>query len=235
MYEVHEFAEFREKVSDWEKESSERKDTADELHKRFENLKEIIGDSLPAVENYVEAVDSHVGRHQKKVARLSEAIAEYLELSLKERLALRAASKLHDVGKICVPPEILNKPGSLTQLEYDIAQFHSYIGFKVISKIRVMEDAARIVYQHHERIDGSGYPLGLKGSEINMGARILAVADVLEAMTSSQPYRFSHDLKNTLEEILKGRGTSYDPVVVDACIELFKRKLFEENVSDLQT
>ena len=134
-----------------------------------------------------------------------------------------------------LPSEILNKPGSLTQLEYDIAQFHSYIGFKVISKIRVMEDAARIVHQHHERIDGSGYPLGLKGSEIDMGARILAVADVLEAMTSSQPYRFSHDLKNTLEEILKGRGTSYDPVVVDACIELFKRKLFEENVSDLQT
>jgi putative nucleotidyltransferase with HDIG domain len=224
VYEVHEFAEFREKVSVWEKESPERKNSAEELRSRFEALKEIIKDSLPAVEQYVKAVDSHVSRHQKKVARLSEAIAEYLELSLKGKLALRAASKLHDLGKICVPSEILNKPGSLTQLEYDIAQFHSYIGFKVISKIRVMEDAARIVLQHHERIDGSGYPLGLKGDEIDMGARILAVADVLEAMTSSQPYRFSHDLKKTLEEILKGKGTHYDPDVVDACIELFDKK-----------
>ncbi len=227
---MHEFAEFRDKVSEWENDNPECENTADELHRRFEFLKEAITDSLPAVEKYVEAVDSHVGRHQRKVAKLSETIAEYLELSLKDKLALRAASKLHDLGKICVPPEILNKPGSLTQLEYDIAQFHSYIGFKVISKIKVMEDAARIVHQHHERIDGSGYPLGLKGSEIDMGARILAVADVLEAMTSSQPYRFSHDLKNTLEEISKGRGASYDPVVVDACLELF-----EKNISDLKT
>lgn len=230
MYEVHEFAEFRDKVSDWEKENPERKHVADRLHKRFESLKEAIADSLPTVERYVDVVDSHVSQHQRKVAKLSEAIAEYLELSLKEKLALRAASKLHDLGKICVPSEILNKPGSLTQLEYDIAQFHSYIGFKVLSKIRVMEDAARMVLQHHERIDGSGYPLGLKRSEIDMGARILAVADVLEAMTSSQPYRFSHDLENTLEEIIKGRGTRYDPVVVDACIELF-----EKNIPDSKT
>jgi HD-GYP domain-containing protein (c-di-GMP phosphodiesterase class II) len=226
---MHEFAEFRHKVGDWEKENPECKNTADELHKRFEFLKEAMAESLPAVEKYVEGVDDHVGRHQRKVTRLSESIADYLELNLKEKLALRAASKLHDLGKICVPPEILNKPGSLTQLEYDIAQFHSYIGFKVISKIKVMEDAARIVHQHHERIDGSGYPLGLQGSEIDMGARILAVADVLEAMTSSQPYRFSHDLKKTLEEIAEKRGIHYDPVVVDACIELF-----EKHISDLR-
>ena len=226
---MHEFAEFRDKVGDWEKENPECKNAADELHKRFEFLKEAITESLPAVERYVDGVDSHVGQHQRKVTRLSESIADYLELNLKEKLALRAASKLHDLGKICVPPEILNKPGSLTQLEYDIAQFHSYIGFKVISKIKVMEDAARIVHQHHERIDGSGYPLGLKGSEIDMGARILAVADVLEAMTSSQPYRFSHDLKKTLEEISEKRGIHYDPVVVDACIELF-----EKHISDLR-
>lgn len=221
---MHEFAEFRDKVSDWEKENPEHKNIADELHRRFEYLKEAINNSLPAVEQYVESVESHVGQHQRKVAKISEALAEYLGLSLKQKLALRAASKLHDLGKICVPTEILNKPGSLTQLEYDIAQFHSYIGFKVISKIRVMEDAARVVLQHHERIDGSGYPSGLKEDKIDMGARILAVADVLEAMTASQPYRFSHDLEKTLEEISKGRGVQYDSDVVDACIEIFKKR-----------
>lgn len=221
---MHEFAEFREKVSDWENENPECKNSAEELHKRFEVLKEAITNSLPSVEEYVDSVEKRVGQHQKNVAKISEALADYLGLSLKEKLALRAASKLHDVGKICIPSEILNKPGSLTQLEYDIAQFHSYISFKVLSKVRVMEDAARMVLQHHERIDGSGYPQGLRGDKIDIGAKILAVADVLEAMTSSQPYRFSHDLKKTLEEILTGRGKQYDPDVVDACMELFERK-----------
>ncbi len=222
---MHEFAEFRQKVIDWEKESSNRKDTADELHKRFETLKETIDDSLPAVERYVESIDNHISNHQKKVATLSEAVAEYMELNLKDKLVLRAASKLHDVGKVCIPSEILNKPGSLTKLEYDITQFHSYIGYKIIAKIRVMKEASKIVLQHHERIDGSGYPAGLKGNEIDIGAKILAVADVLEAMTSSQPYRFSHDLKKTLEEISKGKGVQYDPDVVDACIKLFEKKI----------
>ncbi|MEJ2354979.1 MAG: HD domain-containing protein [candidate division WOR-3 bacterium] len=221
---MHEFAEFREKVSDWENENPECKNSAEELHKRFEVLKEAITNSLPSVEEYVDSVEKRVGQHQKNVAKISEALADYLGLSLKEKLALRAASKLHDVGKICIPSEILNKPGSLTQLEYDIAQFHSYISFRVLSKVRVMEDAARMVLQHHERIDGSGYPQGIRGDKIDIGAKILAVADVLEAMTASQPYRFSHDLKKTLEEILTGRGKQYDPDVVDACMELFERK-----------
>jgi HD-GYP domain-containing protein (c-di-GMP phosphodiesterase class II) len=221
---MHEFAEFRQMIVAWEKECSERKNTADELHERFETLKEAITKSLPAVETYVESVDNHIGRHQKRVAKISEAVAEYMELALKKKLALRAASKLHDVGKVCVPLEILNKPGSLTKLEYDIARFHSYISYKIISKVKVMEDASKIVLQHHERIDGSGYPAGLKGKEIDIGAKILAVADVLEAMTSSQPYRFSHGLVKTLEEISKGKGIHYDPDVVDVCIELFRQK-----------
>jgi putative nucleotidyltransferase with HDIG domain len=221
---MHEFAEFRQMVVAWEKECSERKNTADELHERFESLKEAIATSLPAVETYVERVDNHISRHQKRVAKISEVVAEYMELSLKQKLALRAASKLHDVGKVCVPLEILNKPGSLTKLEYDIARFHSYIGYKIISKIRVMEEASKIVLQHHERIDGSGYPAGLRGKEIDIGAKILAVADVLEAMTSSQPYRFSHGLAKTLEEIEKGKGVHYDLDVVDVCVELFEQK-----------
>jgi HD-GYP domain-containing protein (c-di-GMP phosphodiesterase class II) len=221
---MHEFAEFRQKISAWEKESSEHKNTADELHERFEALKEAITQSLPAVETCVERIDNRINQHQRRVAKISEGIAEYMELALKQKLTLRAASKLHDVGKACVPLEILNKPGSLTKLEYDIATFHSYIGYKIISKIKVMEEASRIVLQHHERIDGSGYPEGLKGKEIDIGAKILAVADVLEAMTSSQPYRFPHSLGKTLEEISKGKGTKYDPDVVDVCVELFKQK-----------
>jgi putative nucleotidyltransferase with HDIG domain len=221
---MHEFAEFRDKVNDWEKENPGCRNSADELHRRFEFLKDAITNSLPTVEQYIGSIEKRVGQHQKKVAKISEALAERIELSLREKLALRAASKLHDVGKICIPSEILNKPGSLTQLEYDIAQFHSYISFKVLSKVKVMEEAASIVLQHHERIDGSGYPMGLKGDKIDMGAKILAVADVLEAMTSSQPYRFSHDLKKALEEILKGKGKQYDPDVADACMVLFEKR-----------
>ncbi len=221
---MHEFAEFHQKVTVWEKECSERKNTADELHERFESLKEAIAKSLPDVETYVERIDNRISRHQKRVAKISEGVAEYMELTLKQKLALRAASKLHDVGKVCVPLEILNKPGSLTELEYDITRFHSYIGYKIISKIRVMEEASKIVLQHHERIDGSGYPAGLKGKEIDIGAKILGVADVLEAMTSLQPYRFSHSLDKTLEEISKGKGVHYDPDVVDVCVELFEQK-----------
>jgi len=221
---MHEFAEFRQKLIEWEKNNFDTNNIADELHKRFESLKEAIANSLPAVERYVESLDPHISTHQKQVAKISEALAEYMELSLKDKLALRAASKLHDLGKLCVPPEILNKPGSLTKLEYDIAQFHSYIGYKVLSKIRVMGEAAKIILQHHERIDGSGYPEGRKGNEISRGAKILAVADVLEAMTSSQPYRFSHDLNNSLEELSKGKGVKYDSYIVDACIELFDKK-----------
>jgi len=221
---MHEFADFRDKVSDWERENPEHKNIADELHRRFESLKEAITCSLPSTEEYVNSVEKHVGQHQKNVAKISESLAEYMELSLREKLSLRAASKLHDVGKICIPSEILNKPGSLTRLEYDIARFHSYISFKVISKVKVMSEAAGMVLQHHERIDGSGYPMGLKGDKIDMGAKILAVADVLEAMTSSQPYRFSHDITKTLEEISKGSGKQYDPDVVDACIKLFGKR-----------
>lgn len=221
---MHEFAEFRQKVEEWEKNNSEGNNTADRLHKIFESLKEAITNSLPAVERYVESLDPHISTHQKKVARISEVLADYMELSLKEKLAIRAASKLHDLGKLCVPSGILNKPGSLTALEYEIAQFHSYIGYRVLAKIRVMEEAARIVLQHHERIDGSGYPEGLTGEEISRGAKILAVADVLEAMSSSQPYRFSHGIKGSLEEIAKGKGVKYDSYVVDACIELFDKK-----------
>ncbi len=222
---MHEFAEFRDKLRDWEKENPGCENSADELHRRFEFLKEAITDSLPAVEKYVEKVEKRVVQHQKKVAKISEALAEQMKLNLRDKLSLKVASKLHDVGKICIPPEILNKPGSLTRLEYDIARFHSYISFKVLSRIRVMEGAARMVLQHHERIDGSGYPLGLKGDKIDIGAKILAVADVLGAMTSSQPYRFSRDLKETMEEISKGRGTQYDPDVVDACMKLFENNI----------
>ncbi|MEO0292925.1 MAG: HD domain-containing phosphohydrolase [candidate division WOR-3 bacterium] len=216
------FVDFHKKVVTWEKGFSDRENTTDELHERFEYLKKAITNSLSAIEQYVEKVSNHISRHQTRVTEISEKLAEYMDLSFKQKLTLRAASKLHDIGKICIPEEILNKPGSLTQLEYDIARFHPYIGYKVISKVKVMEETSIIVLQHHERVDGTGYPDGLKGHEIDIGAKILAVADVLEAMTSPQPYRFPHSIEKTLKEIIEGKDKLYDSEVVEACVKLIE-------------
>ena len=135
---------------------------------------------------------------------------------------LRIAGLLHDIGKISIPGDILNKPGKLTPLEFEIVKNHPSLGYTILKNISYFPELAKIVLQHHERIDGSGYPQGLKGGEILLEARILAVADVVEAMTSHRPYRAAHPLEEALEEIRKNRGKLYDPDVVDICLKLFE-------------
>jgi HD-GYP domain-containing protein (c-di-GMP phosphodiesterase class II) len=137
------------------------------------------------------------------------------------------AGLIHDLGKICVPAEILSKPGQLTEIEHTLIQDHPQVGFEILKEIEFPWPVAQIVLQHHERIDGSGYPAGLGGEDIIMEAKTIAVADVVEAMDSHRPYRPTLGREMALEEILNNKGVLYDPDVVDACVKLLKNKGFK--------
>jgi HD-GYP domain-containing protein (c-di-GMP phosphodiesterase class II) len=140
---------------------------------------------------------------------------------------IRIASLVHDIGKISLPAEILNKPTKLSEMEYGLIKDHSQVGHDVLKSIEFSWPVARIVLQHHERLNGSGYPQGLKGDEIILGARIIGVADIIDAMSSHRPYRPAWGIDKVLEEITQKKGILYDPEVVDACIKLFKEKEFK--------
>ncbi len=166
-------------------------------------------------------------RHQRRVTRLALAIAAELGFTDDRMLPLRVAGLLHDVGKIYVPSEILSKPGKLTYLEMELARAHVTAGYEIIAAIKFPWPIADIVVKHHERMDGSGYPAGLKGEEITLEARILAVADVTEAMMSHRPYRPSLGVDKALAEITANSGRLYDEKAVDACIKLLTEKEFK--------
>jgi HD-GYP domain-containing protein (c-di-GMP phosphodiesterase class II) len=140
--------------------------------------------------------------------------------------ALRLAGFVHDIGKVGIPAELLAKPGKLTPVEMSLIKVHCRVGFDILKTIEFPWPLAEMVLQHHERVDGSGYPRGLKGPEIRLEARILAVADVVEAMCSHRPYRPALELSATLEEISRNRGVLYDGEVADACLRLFHEKGF---------
>ena len=139
---------------------------------------------------------------------------------------IRIAGLLHDMGKISIPAEILTKPTQLSEIELDLIKTHPQVAYEVLREIDFPWPVAEIIYQHHERWDGSGYPRGLKDDEILLEARILAVADVVEAMSSHRPYRPAHSIKEALEELIRNKGKLYDPEVVDTCVKLFKEKKF---------
>jgi HD-GYP domain-containing protein (c-di-GMP phosphodiesterase class II) len=141
--------------------------------------------------------------------------------------ALRMAGVIHDIGKICIPAEILSKPTKLTDIELQLIHIHSQVGHDILKEIEFLWPVAKIVLQHHERMDGSGYPKGIKGDEIMIESRILAVADVVEAIASNRPYRPAQGFDVAFNEISKNRGILYDADVVDACLRLFNEKGFK--------
>jgi len=162
--------------------------------------------------------------HQQRVADLARSIATEMGLSADRQDFIRTASSIHDIGKIAVPAEILSKPTKLTDLEFGLIKTHSQSGYDILKDIEFPWPVADVVLQHHERMDGSGYPHGLKGENISLEARILAVADVVEAITSHRPYRPALGIDVALEEISRNRGILYDADVVDACLKLFREK-----------
>lgn len=168
--------------------------------------------------------EAYTPRHQNNVARVSRIIGQIMNLSEETVHGLRVGGSVHDYGIIRIPSDILNKPGKLTEQEYDIMKQHPVHGFQILKNVDYPWPVARMVLQHHERLDGSGYPAGLSGDDIIIEARILAVADIIDSMTSDRPWRRAFPVEQALAEVTKHRGTKYDPAVVDAAVELYTRQ-----------
>jgi PAS domain S-box-containing protein len=190
-------------------------------------LKKSIEDVIYTIGKITETRDPYTSGHQLKVSKLSTAIAQEMKLSPDKIEGIRIASLVHDIGKISIPSEILSKPSKLSEIEYRLIKNHSQIGHDILKSIEFYWPIAQIVLQHQERLNGSGYPQGLKGDDTLLEAKIIAVADVIEAMSSHRPYRPALGINKALEEIFINRGILYVPEVVDACIKLFKEKDFK--------
>lgn len=191
--------------------------------------RKVMSGFIQAIALTVEIRDPYTAGHQQRVADLACAIATEMKLAPARIEGLRMAGIIHDFGKIYVPSEILNKPGRLSELEFNFIKLHSEVAYNILKDIDFPWPIAQIILQHHERINGSGYPSGLKGQNIKLESRILAVADVVEAMMSHRPYRAALGLDKALAEIAAGKGLSYDSRVVDQCIILFRDKKFQFN------
>jgi putative nucleotidyltransferase with HDIG domain len=198
----------------------------DQLQNTLDRLEKALEGTVRAMSLTIEMRDLYTAGHQRRVSSLAVAIAEELHLPSEKIEGLRLAGIIHDIGKIAMPAEILTKPTRLTKTEFQLVKDHPRIGYDILKSIQFPWPVAHIILQHHERMDGSGYPDGLLGDAILLEARILAVADVVEALSSHRPYRPALGLEKALEEIRRGRGTRYDMRVVDACVRLFKDRRY---------
>ncbi|MEA4924519.1 MAG: PAS domain S-box protein [Syntrophomonadaceae bacterium] len=201
--------------------------TVQKLEKSLARMQRMLMQAVNSLGTALNIKDPYTAGHQKKVVRLAVAIASEMGLSKEQIEGLTVAGNLHDIGKIYVPSEILSKPGKLSELEFAMIKTHCQAGYEIIKEIEFPWPVAEVLLQHHERVDGSGYPQGLKGEEMLLEARIMAVADVVVAMASHRPYRPALGINIALEEISNNRGTLYDPEVVDACLHLFRDKGFK--------
>lgn len=206
---------------------TKRKEAEKNVQNTLEKLRKAFGGIVQVILAMVEVKDPYTAGHQQRVSNLARAISDELGLDKSHVDAVRVAGLIHDLGKISIPSEILTKPGKLNNIEFQLIQTHSQAGYDILKKIEFPWPIAEIVYQHHERINGSGYPLGISGDSIKIEARILAVADVVEAMSSHRPYRASLGIDIALREISAKKGILYQEDVVDSCIKLFKEKNFQ--------
>jgi len=193
----------------------------DTLQSTIDLLERTVQGAIQTLAYLAETRDPYTAGHQRRVTELAEVVAATMGVSGERRHLIIAAGTLHDLGKTAVPTEILTKPGRLTAAEFDLIRDHPRTGFEILAGIDFPWPVADVVLQHHERIDGSGYPGGLTGSDIRLEARILAVADVVEAMSSDRPYRPALGLGQALDEVAVNRGTLYDADVSDACRDIF--------------
>jgi|SRR5664280_1587906 len=205
------------------------KDKTDDLLAQAEKLKEsykksqiILDGIVKTLSMIIETRDPYTSGHEDQVAKIACNIAKEMKFTEEQITAIHIAATLHDIGKISVPSEILTKPGRLSDLEMEMIKTHCKVANDILINIEFPYPVAEIIFQHHERMDGSGYPRGLKGDKIAIEARIIGVADVMDAMASYRPYRPALGVDAAIEEIVKFRGITYDPAVVDACLKIYK-------------
>ncbi len=206
---------------------TERMRAEKEVRETLKKLRSSMGGIIRAMALTVESRDPSTAGHQKRVSNLARSIAQEIGMTKDQVEAVRMAGTIHDLGKISVPADILSKPTQLSDLEFKLIEVHPQTGYDILKDIDFPWPIARIVLQHHERMDGSGYPAGLKGDEILIEAKVIMVADVVEAMASHRPYRPALGIDVALDKISKNRSILYDPEVVDACLRLFKEKGFK--------
>lgn len=202
-------------------------DRTEALEQTLGKMKHMVDGIVHAIAHIVETRDPYTAGHQRRVADLARAVAGKLGLSDRQIQGVHIAGLIHDVGKITVPSEILSKPTRLSNIEFSLIKTHSEVGYNILKSIEFPWPIAQSVYQHHERIDGSGYPQHLKKEDILIEARILAVCDVVEAMASHRPYRAGLGIDTALAEIRKNAGIFYDHEVAKACEELFTQDHYQ--------
>ena len=206
---------------------TDRRLAEEELHRTLAHLRKAFGTIIQVMVSAVETRDPYTAGHQNRSASLARSIAIEMELPQDKIDGISMVGSIHDIGKLSIPAEILAKPTKLSEIELPLVRQHAQKGYEMLKDVESPWPMAEIVYQHHERMDGSGYPRGLKGDEILKEARILAIADVVESMASHRPYRPALGLNAALEEIENNKGTLYDADAVDACLRLFRDKGFE--------
>jgi len=195
----------------------------EKLKDSYKKSQLILDGIVKTLSKIVETRDPYTSGHEDQVAKIACKIAKEMKLTEEQVSSIYISATLHDIGKISVPSEILTKPSVLTNLEREIIKTHCKVANDILANIEFPYPVAEIIYQHHERMDGSGYPRGLKGDNIALEARIIGVADVIDAMASYRPYRPALGVDAAIEEITKFRGVTYDPSVVDACLKIYKR------------
>jgi HD-GYP domain-containing protein (c-di-GMP phosphodiesterase class II) len=198
-----------------------------ELRSSQERMRKTMGAIIQAMSMTIEKRDPYTAGHQRRVAKLCRAIATDMGFSWGRIQGLRMAAAIHDLGKIHIPAAILNKPGPMSEHEMGIIRMHPATAYEILKGIQFPWPLAETIYQHHERLDGSGYPRGLRGDQILLEARILAVADVVESMAFFRPYRPSLGLQEALDELNDKKGVLYDTQVAETCIVLFTHKGFD--------
>ncbi|PKO89977.1 MAG: hypothetical protein CVU18_02410 [Betaproteobacteria bacterium HGW-Betaproteobacteria-12] len=204
----------------------ERKKAQEEIQRYVSRLEQAMMTTVEAVSTMVELRDPYTAGHERRVGELAAALGSEMGLPEETITGLSMTGYVHDIGKISIPAEILSKPGRLTAIEYELVKNHSRSGYDILKSVEFPWPLAEIILQHHERMDGSGYPQQLKGEQIILEARIMAVADVVESMASHRPYRPALGLDKALEEIEKNSGRLYDPQVADACLRLFRQRSY---------
>jgi len=224
---VEELQEMHEKVAELEKIKVKYNQLERKLRQSNEKLQKFIEGIAYIITEIVEIRDPYLIGHHQRVSKLATAIAQEMKLPQDKIEGVKIASLVYDVGKVNLPAEIVSKPSKLVEVEFNLVKNHPRIGYEILKKVNFPWPIAEIVFQHQEKIDGSGYPRGLKGTEILIEAKILGVANVVEAMSSYKSYRPALSIDESLMEISKYKNILFDPEVVDACLKLFKEKGFK--------